>query len=217
LLKRIKNIDAFIHVKFISHFLSLEVNTLGHIRVTKAFKPLLKQSKGRIVTATSIAGRIALPYAAPYSVAKFACEAYMDCVRQEVQPWGVTVSIVEPGVFKTPIVDRSGMKNRIEGVWSKMTDEQKAEYGEDFKNYFAIHWSDTFYNLGSPHIEWVIDDYYHAVTAMFPRNRYRVGWDAYLIFIPCTFLPTMLVDAINAYLLAPTKMKPASLEKAKQS
>ncbi|KHN76528.1 Short-chain dehydrogenase/reductase family 9C member 7 [Toxocara canis] len=193
---------------------SFDVNTLGHIRVSQAFKPLLKQSKGRIVTVTSIAGRVAIPYAGPYSAAKFATEAYMDCIRQELKPFGVTCCIVEPGVFKTTIVDRMVMKQRIEGLWEKLTDEQKNEYGEDFKNFFAVHWSETFNNLASTRTSCVVDSYYHALTARFPRYRYRCGWDAILLYIPITYLSTAAVDFILRFLLGP-KVRPAATEKAK--
>ena len=61
--------------------LSLEVNTLGVIRTTQVFKKLVKASQGRIVTVTSVNGRLSSPAAGPYVVAKFGAEAYMDALR----------------------------------------------------------------------------------------------------------------------------------------
>uniref|UniRef100_F1L5G9 17-beta-hydroxysteroid dehydrogenase type 6 n=1 Tax=Ascaris suum TaxID=6253 RepID=F1L5G9_ASCSU len=193
---------------------SFEVNTLGHIRVSQAFKSLLKQSKGRILTVTSVAGRVSLPYAGPYSTAKFATEAYMDCIRQELKPFGVTCCILEPGVFKTTLIDRVEMKQRIERVWEKLTDEQRQDYGEDFKNFFAVYWSETFNKLGSAQTKYVIDNYYHAITARYPRYRYRCGWDALLLFIPISYLPTAAVDFSLKLLLGPN-MKPAAIAHSK--
>lgn len=62
---------------------SIDVNLLGVIRVTHAFKSLVKKSKGRIITVSSVAGRITAPGTAPYSVAKYGAESYMDAIRYE--------------------------------------------------------------------------------------------------------------------------------------
>ena len=61
--------------------LALNVNCLGVIRVTQAFKKLVKAAKGRIVTVTSVNGRLSTPAAGPYVVSKFGAAAYMDCIR----------------------------------------------------------------------------------------------------------------------------------------
>ena len=57
------------------------VNLFGLIDVTKAFLPLLRKAKGRIVNTSSIAGRVSFPGSAPYSVSKYGVEAYSDCIR----------------------------------------------------------------------------------------------------------------------------------------
>src|SRR3954469_10048789 len=63
---------------------TLEVNTTGQLAVTKAFLPLLRKSKGRIVNMSSIGGRVAQPFAGPYIVSKFALEAVTDVLRIEL-------------------------------------------------------------------------------------------------------------------------------------
>ncbi len=59
----------------------LDVNTLGTIRVTQAFKSLVKKTKGRIVTVASVYGRVPGHGLGPYVVSKFAVEAYCDAIR----------------------------------------------------------------------------------------------------------------------------------------
>ncbi|GMS80283.1 hypothetical protein PENTCL1PPCAC_2458 [Pristionchus entomophagus] len=76
---------------------SLNVNCLGAVRMCHQFLPLLKQSKGRIVTMGSSAGRMHGQFLAPYCTSKFAVEAYMDCLRFELRRFGVSVHILEPG------------------------------------------------------------------------------------------------------------------------
>ena len=85
----------------------IEVNMFGHVAVTKAMLPSIRRARGRIVFISSIGGRIAFPMNGPYHLAKFGIEAMGDVFRQELRPWGISVSIVEPGSIATPIWERS--------------------------------------------------------------------------------------------------------------
>lgn len=84
----------------------LEVNVLGVLRVTQALLPDLRRAGGRVVMMSSLSGRVPLPFAGPYAASKFALEALSDSLRREVLPFGVEVSVVEPGPVATPIWDR---------------------------------------------------------------------------------------------------------------
>jgi NAD(P)-dependent dehydrogenase (short-subunit alcohol dehydrogenase family) len=85
----------------------LEVNLVGQVAVTQALLPALRRAKGRIVFMGSIAGRSALPFLAPYAASKHALEAVADSLRLELKPFGIPVSIVEPGSIRTAIWSRS--------------------------------------------------------------------------------------------------------------
>ena len=61
-----------------------EVNLFGHIAVTQAFLPLIRQGKGRLVNVGSIGGRLVLPLHGAYSASKFAMEAVTDALRLEL-------------------------------------------------------------------------------------------------------------------------------------
>lgn len=72
----------------------MEVNFFGVVSVTKAFLPLIKRCKGRIVTVSSIAGvSCGYPLSAPYSASKHAVELFTSSLRQELRPWGIKVCI----------------------------------------------------------------------------------------------------------------------------
>ncbi len=88
----------------------LEVNVVGQIAVTQAFLPAIRAARGRIVFVGSIAGKSALPFLGPYAASKHALEAVADSLRLELRPWGVEISIVEPGTIRTPIWTRGGEK-----------------------------------------------------------------------------------------------------------
>ena len=68
--------------------LQLEVNVVGQIAVTQAFLPLLRKARGRIVNISSVNGRIAPPYMAPYAASKHALEALNDALRVELRAGG---------------------------------------------------------------------------------------------------------------------------------
>ncbi|MDJ0917646.1 MAG: SDR family oxidoreductase [Woeseiaceae bacterium] len=81
----------------------MDVNVMGPYRVTKAFAPLIIESKGRITTTGSIAGILSSVFYGPYSMSKHAMEAYTDSLGEEMEKFGVKVSIIEPGGFNSKI------------------------------------------------------------------------------------------------------------------
>jgi len=85
----------------------LDVNVIGQIAVTQAFLPMLRAAHGRVIIMGSILGRLALPFVGAYSAAKFALEALAESLGMEVRPFGVSVSIIEPGNIATPIWNKS--------------------------------------------------------------------------------------------------------------
>jgi NAD(P)-dependent dehydrogenase (short-subunit alcohol dehydrogenase family) len=84
-----------------------EVNVIGLVAVTQAFLPRLRQARGRVINISSVSGRLALPFSAPYCGSKFAVEAVSDCLRREMVPFGVEVVVIEPAIVRTPIWDKA--------------------------------------------------------------------------------------------------------------
>jgi NAD(P)-dependent dehydrogenase (short-subunit alcohol dehydrogenase family) len=80
-----------------------EVNLFGQVAVTQAVLPRLRRARGRVVFVSSVSGRVATPLMGPYSASKFALEAMADALRMEVRPWGIQVSLVEPGQTDTAL------------------------------------------------------------------------------------------------------------------
>lgn len=107
------------------------VNVEGVYRTTKAFAPLVIESKGRIVTTGSIAGTLsAFPGFSAYAGSKHWIEAFTDSFAAEMEPHGVTVSVVEPGNYKSNI-RRSSVARRMEktkATGSDVTEEMKKAY-----------------------------------------------------------------------------------------
>jgi len=83
----------------------MDVNLFGPYRVTKAFAPLIIESKGRITTTGSISGILSGQFAGPYSMSKHAIEAFTDSLAREMEKFDVQVSVVEPGNYNSVIFD----------------------------------------------------------------------------------------------------------------
>ncbi len=107
------------------------VNVEGVYRTTQAFAPLVIESKGRIVTTGSIAGTISgFPGFSAYSGSKHWIEAYTDSLAAEMEPHGVTVSVVEPGNYKSNIRRTSVARGHEQAIAAggEMTEEMKKAY-----------------------------------------------------------------------------------------
>ena len=102
------------------------LNSLGLIEVTKTFLPMLgaiknSTAQGKIINISSVAGRSANPFVAPYSASKFALEGFSDALRRELLLYGVDVILVEPGPIKT-------------AIWDKVPDQENNEFtGTDYE------------------------------------------------------------------------------------
>ncbi len=99
---------------FEAHF---AVNVFGMLRMTQAALPLLgsdpsrEGAPGRIVTITSVGGRIAAPFLGAYTATKHANEAMTDTLRRELAIYGIDAIAVGPGSVRTPIWDKAEADN----------------------------------------------------------------------------------------------------------
>jgi NAD(P)-dependent dehydrogenase (short-subunit alcohol dehydrogenase family) len=84
-----------------------DVNLFGAVRVNRAVLPAMRKRRGGLlIHVSSAAGRLALPCMAAYSASKFALEALADAYRFELSPFGIDSVVVEPGIHRTPILER---------------------------------------------------------------------------------------------------------------
>ena len=174
----------------------LEVNVIGQIAVTQAFLPLLRRGRGRIVNMGSIAGRGTIPLLGPYSASKFALEALTDALRMELQPWGIQVSIIEPGAIATPLWEKSAKEAR--DIEASVSEEAKALYGEAVVRIRAAI-AKAAQRAIAP--EAVVRAVHHALTATRPHTRYLVGSDARLRAWMVKWLPDRIQDRLLGWAL----------------
>jgi NAD(P)-dependent dehydrogenase (short-subunit alcohol dehydrogenase family) len=169
----------------------LEVNVIGQIAVTQAFLPLLRTSTGRIVNMGSMAGKIAIPFEGAYCAAKFAMEGLTDALRMELRPWGISVSLVEPGFVVTPIFETS--MTAMKAVTEKFPKQAHDLYGAALEAVREA--ADKQGSSGIPASE-VAKAVAHALTAKRPKTRYAVGRGVKLGAILAKFLSDRTRDRL---------------------
>jgi NAD(P)-dependent dehydrogenase (short-subunit alcohol dehydrogenase family) len=101
----------------------METNFFGPLNVTRAVLPILRaQRGGQVITVTSTAGLIGGEFTAAYAASKFALEGWMESLRHDVEPYGISTMAVEPGFFRTELL--------VEGastIWPELQIEDYAE------------------------------------------------------------------------------------------
>lgn len=86
----------------------IETNLFGPLNVTRAVLPVMrKQRSGHVVTISSVAGLIGQEFVAAYAASKFALEGWMESLRFDVAPYGIRTTLVEPGFFRTDLLEES--------------------------------------------------------------------------------------------------------------
>ncbi len=111
----------------------MDVNVMGPYRVTKAFAPLIIESKGRITTTGSISGILSGRFYGPYSMSKHAMEAYTDSLAIEMDKFGVKVSIIEPGGFNSKIGPKVYQRMKASGY-----DFDQSLYKDEWENSWVL-------------------------------------------------------------------------------
>jgi NAD(P)-dependent dehydrogenase (short-subunit alcohol dehydrogenase family) len=161
-----------------------EVNLFGAARLIQLALPLLRAAqRPRIVNISSVGGRIHEPFGAWYHATKFALEGFSDCLRLELQPFGIDVSVVQPGGIRTEwggisrdsLLAASG--NSVYGPWAR-------RHAAMLDNTQAAGW------LSDPEV--IARTIEHALTARRPRTRYAAGAGAR----PLLFLRSLLSDRL---------------------
>ena len=166
----------------------LEVNVFGLARLCQLVLPSMRaQGSGRIVNISSVAGKAVLYFGGWYHVSKFSVEALSDALRMELKPFGIDVSMIEPGGIKTN--------------WGIIAADHLAESSKDTP-YEAegLRESETMRKaysmrlLSNPSV--VTRAISKAVNSRHPRARYRVGFGAGTLLFLHAILPTRWWDAL---------------------
>jgi NAD(P)-dependent dehydrogenase (short-subunit alcohol dehydrogenase family) len=101
----------------------METNFFGPLNVTRSILPVMRrQRSGHVITISSTAGLVGQEFTGAYAASKFALEGWMESLRYDVEPYGITTTIVEPGFFRTELL--------VEGassIWPELIVDDYAE------------------------------------------------------------------------------------------
>ena len=173
-----------------------EVNVIGALAVTQALLPLLRRARGRIVNISSIAGLASTPFLGAYCGSKFALEAMSDALRLELAPWGIAVTLVEPGAIQSQIWQRAAMSaTRTLGV---IAPEALALYAQPLSRMQEVMAAASARAIPAEAVARAVA---RALTVPSPRARYLVGRDARFRAVLKWLLPDRAQDRLLAWFL----------------
>jgi NAD(P)-dependent dehydrogenase (short-subunit alcohol dehydrogenase family) len=118
----------------------MATNFYGVMHVMRAVLPIMrKQRSGRIINISSLAGIVGFKHCGAYGAAKFAVEGLSASVAHEVEPFGIKIVVVEPGFFRTDLLDAHNAKyatgsiedyaaeGKAEDMWSGYDGKQQGD------------------------------------------------------------------------------------------
>ena len=166
-----------------------ETNVFGLTRLCQLVLPGMRAAdSGRIINIGSMGGRFTFPGGAFYHASKHAVEAISDALRLEVAPFGVHVSLVQPG----PVVS-AFVESAVDSV--DVTDGPYAEFNRQLVDRYRQAYDGSSSNLEiSP--EKVADVIASAATSSRPRSRYAVGTMAKTLITTRRLLPDVAWDTV---------------------
>ncbi len=160
-----------------------DVNLFGLARITKLVLPQMrKQHSGLIINTSSMGGKMYSPLGGWYHATKYALEGFSDCLRYEVQPFGIRVCIIEPGNIDSawnPIMLQNVRRQSGKGAYFKQVDQ-------------LDHLMHHIGKYSPPQV--IAKTVRRAVFAKNPKTRYLVGKNAKLFVFARAALPDRLYD-----------------------
>jgi NAD(P)-dependent dehydrogenase (short-subunit alcohol dehydrogenase family) len=166
-----------------------DVNVLGQVAVTQVLLPALRAARGRLLFVSSVGGRVAMAFTAPYAASKYALEAIGDALRVELSTSNVQVSLIEPGSVATPIWEKT------REVEEKLTipASLQAEYG-----HVPAAMKKTIESTASRGVppEQVAETIERALSAKRMKARYVIGRDARAMIAMRRLLPDHVFDRV---------------------
>ena len=166
--------------------MQFEANFFGAARMIQAVLPgMVSRRAGRIVNISSVLGRIGTPFNGAYVASKYALEGLSESLRAEVEPLGIKVSLVEPGLFATDF-----QRNQVRAA---RAGDASLAYAPYVRRYDARH-GRVEGMAGDPiKVARVIE---RAIGARRPSFRYPVSAEAWAVSVGNRVLPERVKNAL---------------------
>ncbi|KAL5020170.1 hypothetical protein ScPMuIL_003062 [Solemya velum] len=186
----------------------ITVNYLGPVNICKAFFPLLRKGKGRLVNISSNAGLAPVPEMGVYCASKAALATMTEVWRYELQKWGIKVATIIPSGYKTGILayDKQATAERW---WRSASDAVKEDYGKEC--FYAKPKTEA---LLSPDLSPILDALVDALLSKSPKAYYYRGIFSRALPFLYLHLPTTLGDLVMKVIGDWFISKPLALQKS---
>ena len=179
---------------------SFDVDVFGQVAVIQAFLPLVRKRGGRIVNMGSVGGHITFPFGGVLCACKSAFGSLSDALRMELYPFGIHVSLIEPGAIATPAVDKT--LGDVEEALASFPPEAARRYGTMFREFFRRSYERESHGSAPEVVARAVE---RALTARRPRARYPAGKHSRLLAALPRVLPDRPLDWIRRTLFAMPK------------
>ena len=158
-----------------------ETNFWGPVRLTQHVLPRMRERRsGRIVNVSSVLGFMPVPFQAFYVASKHALEGYSEVLNLEVRPFGISVTLIEPGFIRSAFIDhREEAKTPLDAYRTK-------------RNRVSPLMRERTENASQPDV--VAHVVLKSIMAPNPAARYTVGFGAGVLKATRSFLPSSLFD-----------------------
>ena len=170
-------------------FEQYDVNLFGPMALTQALLPVIRKAGGRIINIGAVGGGVSLPFYGAIASSKIAFQAVNDCLRRELHPFGIHVSIIEPSGIATPA--NTKMRESVTQFLNELEPLGQERYGEAMDEF--SQWAFTRHQKSLTPEE-VAHAALKALEARKPKTRYRVGLDSKASALLMKLLPDRWFD-----------------------
>lgn len=187
------------HMDVQSEMIQLKTNYLGPMSLVRSVLPVMReQGGGRIVNISSVSGMMSMPTMASYSASKHALEGATEALWYEAKPYGIKVSLVEPG-----FVNSDSFKHVIYSKKAKLSSILKGPHSEYYTSMTPFVERLMNWSLATP--EGIAKKIEHLIERQSPPLRLRVTWDAIAFSIIKKILPSTFFHKIMFHFLPGTR------------
>lgn len=167
-----------------------DINVFGTLQMILAVTPYMRdQKRGVILNISSINGLVAFPFWGIYASSKFAIEAFTESLRFELEPFGVTVALIEPGSFSTRFGDNRKLPSSQEkkGIYKKRLDKFFGKFDT-----MSAHAKNNTLMRKLINPKRVAKRIYTVAQQAHPHLHNRIGVDAHAYFWAKKCIPTFI-------------------------
>lgn len=191
--------------------IQLQTNYLGPVSLIRLLLPSMrKKGFGKIINISSVSGMLAMPTMASYSASKFALEGAMEALWYEARPFGINVSLVQPGFVRSKSYERVKFSVR-----SKLSNEINRPYSDVYK--YMIPFVGQLMNKGMATPESIAELVYHVVITKGPPLWVPAAFDAEFFYYLKRWFPRRFLMPFFFFVLPGSDLWGKEFSKSRRS